>query len=204
MSQAATIAPAEVRNAAPMSVMDAIRGRRSVRAFQKKRVERATIRTLLEAAVLAPTAMHAEPWAFVVIQHPGILARLAKRAQASLVEEIGRLPPEHRRGLETFESEEFDALYGAGTLVVICARGEGSFADADCWLAAENLMLAAHAMGLGTCVIGCSVAALNAPEWKDELGLPADVIAVAPVIVGFPEGETPATSRKAPEILAWR
>jgi hypothetical protein len=87
---------------------------------------------------------------------------------------------------------------------VIYARPMGPFVVADCWLAAENLMLAAHALGLGSCVIGSAVGALNAPEVKLELGIPADSTAVAPVIVGTPKGEWPATTRKPPQILGWR
>lgn len=62
---------------------------------------------------------------------------------------------------------------------------------ADCWLAAENLLLAAYAQGLGTCVIGFAVSALNTPEWKAELKIPAEMTAVAPMIVGVPAGVTP-------------
>src|SRR5512135_568937 len=97
MSQAATIAPLEAPGAAQASVMDAIQGRRSVRSYRKTRVGRAAILTLLEAAVRAPTAMHGEPWTFLAIQDPDVLARLSARAKASLVEEVKRLPPEQRR-----------------------------------------------------------------------------------------------------------
>lgn len=51
-------------------------------------------------------------------------------------------------------------------------------------MAAQNLMLAAHAMGLGSCVIGSAATALNVMEIKDQLGIPADTTAIAPIIVG--------------------
>lgn len=86
-------------------------------------------------------------------------------------------------------------------LIVICADKTGPFVAADCWLAAENLMLTACSMGLGTCVIGSAVAALNAPDMKTELGIPEEVTAVCPIIVGVPAGEAAPTSRKAPRIL---
>ena len=74
---------------------------------------------------------------------------------------------------------------------------------ADCWLAAENLLLAACAQGLGTCVIGFAVSALNTPEWKSELKIPAEMTAIAPMIVGVPAGVTPPVPRKPPEIISW-
>jgi nitroreductase len=79
----------------------------------------------------------------------------------------------------------------------------GTFVTADCWLAAENLMLAACAMGLGTCCIGFAVPVLNAPDVKRELGIPADVTAVAPIIVGVPRDATPPVPRKGPDVLRW-
>jgi len=53
--------------------------------------------------------------------------------------------------------------------------------------------------GLGTCVIGSALPALNAAE----IGIPADDSAVAPIIVGVPSGETPLSLRKEPTILVW-
>jgi len=64
-------------------------------------------------------------------------------------------------------------------------------------------MLSAHAMGLGTCVIGSAAAALNLPDLKQELGIPPEAIAVAPIIVGKPRGETGPSARKEPQVLAW-
>ena len=80
----------------------------------------------------------------------------------------------------------------------------GPFVAADCWLAAENLMLAACARGLGTCVIGFAVSALNTPEWKTELKIPVEMNAIAPIIVGVPVGETALVPRKQPEIVIWK
>jgi nitroreductase len=88
--------------------------------------------------------------------------------------------------------------------VVIGAQVPGPFVAADCWLASENLMLAACAMGLGTCVIGSAVAALNLPDVKSELGIPATFSAIAPVIVGVPSGARLVTARKQPQVVVWK
>jgi nitroreductase len=95
-------------------------------------------------------------------------------------------------------------FYGAGTLIVICARRTDAFVVADCWLAAENLMLAATALGLGSCCIGAAVDALNSKETKAALGLPADVHAVAPIVIGVSAGVTAAVPRREPEIVSWK
>lgn len=185
-----------------MSVTEAIAGRRSVRAFEPTPLDRSTLQTLLEAAVRAPTAMHEEPWQFVVVQDRDRLQWLSARAKAFLSAEVRRLHPE--RHLDPLAQPDFNVFYDAGTLVIICAPADRPFAVADCWLAAQNLMLVAHAMGLGTCVIGSAVHTLNEPEVKQDLGIPADTTAVAPLIVGVPRGTTAPSARQPPRIVAWR
>ena len=107
------------------------------------------------------------------------------------------------RGLDAFSQPGFNVFYDAGTLIVICARPLGPFVVADCWLAAENLMLEARGRGLGSCVIGSAVAALNEPATKRDLGIPADSTAVAPLIVGTPRGglaEEPPPAARDPRL----
>ena len=188
-----------------MDMITAIQGRRSVRSYAPEKLDEKTIRHLLEAAVLAPTAIHEEPWAFVVLQDRNILKRISDRAEASFSEEARRLYHERgRRHPDRFSNEDFSIFYDAGTLIVICGKTPGKFVGADCWLAAENLMLAAHSMGLGTCVIGSAVQPLNAPDIKAELGIAEEMTVHVPVIVGVPLEIPPPTSRKPPEILFWK
>ena len=53
-------------------------------------------------------------------------------------------------------------------------------------------------------MIGFAVGALNTPTWKMELGIPPEMTAIAPIILGVPAGETPAVPRKQPEIVSWK
>jgi len=188
-----------------MTVAEAIDARRSVRAFAADAVDRTSIRGLLAAAVRAPTAVHGEPWAFVIIQDHATLQHLSDRAKPLFVDAVHRTDPD-RGGyaLDVFTRPDFNIFYGAGTLIVIGTTTAAPFAAADCWLAAENLMLAARAMGLGTCVVGSALGALNLPDVRSALGLADDYVAIAPIIVGVPAGATPAVPRKDPRILIWK
>jgi len=191
------------RPVAGMTVLDAIEKRRSVRAYGTESLDRAAIDALLHAAVRAPTAMHAEPWAFLVIQDRDTLRRLSDRAKPLFVDEAKRANLDRGgHALHIFERPDFNVFYDAGTLIVIGAESHTPFAAADCWLAAENLMLAACAMGLGSCVIGSAVAALNLAEVKRELGIPEAYSAIAPIVVGVPAQDAPATGRRPPRIVA--
>jgi len=198
------------RDPGPLSALDVIFSRRSIRAYTGERVPRETVRALLDAAVSAPTAVHLEPWAFVVVQDARILRQvsdIAKRIwQDSLDERALHFDhgSEGERFTEAMANPRFNVFHDAGTLVVICARPLGPFVEADCWLAAATFMIAAHAMGLGTCCIGSAVGALNRDDTRHVLGMPADVTAVVPIVVGVPAPDAPrASSRKAPDILAW-
>lgn len=188
-----------------LSLLDGINQRRSVRSYVPAVLDDVGICALLQAAVRAPTAVHQEPWAFAILQDETILRRLSDRAKLSLValaahhttDRGGHLP-------DAFLRPDFNIFHDAGTLIAICTRLVSDFTVADCWLAAENLMLAAHAMGFGTCVIGSAVGALNTPEGKEDLGIPAAYTVVAPIVVGVPRDRGAPTARKAPNILAWK
>ncbi|HVC21755.1 MAG TPA: nitroreductase family protein, partial [Vicinamibacterales bacterium] len=181
------------------------------RSYTGDLLDRSVVRSLLDAAVRAPTAMHAEPWMFVVVQDGRLLEQLSDRAKAAWAAEARRFQDLHRTKGEgpaggfadRMASPGFSVFYDAGTLIVICGRAREPFAAADCWLAAENLMLAATALGLGTCCIGSAVSMLNESDIKATLRIPPDVTAVAPIIVGVPKGVTPSVPRKPPEILYW-
>lgn len=187
------------------TILEAIHARHSVRAYAPTPIDSATVETLLDAAVHAPTAMHEEPWGFVIVQDTALLQRLSDLAKPLFVEEV-----RHRNAqgaghsFDHFTRPDFNIFHGANTLVIICAKPLGQFVTADCWLAAENLMLAASAIGLGSCVIGSVVAALNIHKVKTELGIPDEYTAVAPIVIGVPGGDTVVTSRREPRVLSWK
>ncbi len=195
-----------------LSALDAIFTRRSVRAYTGERIDAATVRSLLDAAVQAPTAMHGEPWAFIVIQNAETLKRISDRAKGHWATEAARyrdLHPAAAGSLQggfaaRFAAPDFSIFYDAGTLIAICAKTTGPFVAADCWLAAENLMLAAAALGLGTCCIGSAVPALNSADTRTELSLAAGLEVIAPIVVGVAREPGQASGRNDPEIVCWQ
>jgi nitroreductase len=196
----------------PLSVLDAIYTRRSVRSYANQRLDEATIRTLLDAAVQAPNAMLEQPWLFVVVQDRTLLRSLSDLAKTLWTQAPAFRPSLHGHASTAPPSAiaarvldpAFDIFYAAPVLIVICARHPDDFITADCWLAAENLMLAACALGLGSCCIGGAIPALNTPEGQRLLGVPEDVTAVAPIVVGAVAGAVGPAPRRDPEILCWR
>jgi nitroreductase len=182
-----------------MELNAAISGRRSVREFTSQPVASETIRTLIDAAVHAPNAVNQQPWTFTVVRDQTALARISDDAKRHMLTTV---PPS--RHSDYFRSRlgdpNFHIFYHAPVLIIISAIEQGPWIVEDCALAAENLMLAAHAAGLGTCWIGFAQSFLNTPAGKKALDLPAGWVSVAPIIVGHPKGTTAAVPRKEPAV----
>jgi nitroreductase len=179
------------------TIFETILGRRSVRSFAPRKVEPAVLKTLLEAAVWAPTALHKEPWGFVIVQNKDILKNISDLAKPLFIEELKKFGTRE----DVLKHTDGNLFYDAGTLIIICGKTNGHLPVADCWMAAENMILAACAMNLGSCVVASALPAMNLPEVKSTLGIPTGFVAVAPVIIGYPKAETAPSSRKAPLIL---
>ncbi len=182
-----------------MDLQQAIRSRRAVRAFTSEPVERALLTRLIEAAIQAPSAVNEQPWFFTVIEDPTVLARISTESKAHML-----AAPPHGVSMGHFEQRlrdpKFDIFYHAPALIVISSVAADQWAVENCTLAAENLMLAACAEGLGTCWIGFAQRWLATPAGKAVLGVPAAYLPVAPIIVGHSQGVPPPVPRKPPEI----
>lgn len=186
-----------------MGLMEAIFKRRAVRKYADRELEAKIVRQLLDAAVQAPSAMNLQPWAFAVFHGRRLLRDHGERAKQHLVATYPTMFELHSRS-ELYEDANYDIFHGADTLIVIYATAGRLNPNEDCCLAAENLMLAAHGLGLGTCPIGFARPWLNLPEVKRELGVPEEYTAVFPVVVGYPAGPTEPTPRATPNVVSWK
>jgi nitroreductase len=188
---------------AELTIFETILARRSVRSYLAKKVDKVVINALLQAAVRAPTAIHQEPWAFVIIQDKEVLHDLSDRAKPIFLAEA-----RHNRetytyeDLDIFDNPDFNIFYDANTLILICGDTTTPFVSADCWLAAENIILAACAMELGTCIIGSALPALNTPEVKLHLHIPDKFSVIVPIIAGYPNDAIAPAVRKNPVIFS--
>ena len=182
-----------------MDLEQAIYSRRAVREYKEESIGRPVLQKLIGAAIQAPSAVNEQALLFSVVQDPGCLTLISREAKAHLQ----KAPPQNlalHRLHELRDDPNFDIFYHAPVLIVIASATQSRWAVENCALAAENLMLAACAEGLGTCWIGLSQGWLATPEGKAALGLPADCLPVAPIIVGWPKSPSPPVPRKEPQI----
>ena len=185
-----------------MELMNALYTRRSIRKYKNTPVPKEVISKLLEAATLAPSGSNSQPWSFVIIQDQELLKKYSDRAKVLCLSSLKDKPDPHDYR-KILSSPDFNIFYNAGTLIIIYSS-EGATSYGDCCLAAQNLMLAAHSEGLGTCWIGFSIALLNDKDFKTELGIAQNLTAVAPIIIGYPEFTPSAYNRNPPCILVWK
>ena len=99
-----------------------------------------------------------------------------------------------------------DCARYAPLLVIIFGNKKSLTADWDCAMAAQNMMLAAHSRGIGSCWIGLAMPALMDETILEELGAPPGYKAVAPLIFGYPHGKTATAipERREPEVKLLR
>jgi nitroreductase len=142
-----------------MDVFEAIQKRKSTRAYEKTRVPEETLRKILEAARLAPSAMNRQPWHFIVVTGSEKREELSKGVFAKFLAE---------------------------TPVVIVACGDTKASPDWCLIdvaiAMENMVLAATAEGLGTCWVG----SFDENQVKALLKIPENLKVIALLAVGYP------------------
>ena len=160
-----------------MELDEALKNRRSTRAFAKKDVPEGMVRALLEAAILAPSAGNLQSRRFFVVRRED--ARAALAAAASGQEFIHEAPV----ALVVCADSSIARRYGE--------RGAELYSILDCAAAIQNLMLKAHALGLGTCWVG----AFDENEVARILNLPANLRPVSIIPIGFPNEQPRAPSR---------
>ena len=151
-------------------------GRRSIRVYAPGDVSEAAVAQLLQAAMAAPSAVAKDPWRFVVIRKRETLTTLSGILSNGTM------------------------LNSASLCIAVCADLDAahdhqlSYALQDCSAAIENLLLAAHALGLGACWLGVHPREERIRRVKAILDLPEPVIPVACVALGHPgEEKAPRT-----------
>jgi len=191
------------------AVCELLRSRRSIREFDSRRPDRDRVRRLIEAACWAPSNHNRQGWKFIVFEDPRTIARLASDVRGCLVGRLAQAPPAAARHAE--EVLGFSTGFAKAPVVILAmhkhsaavgdallAGATGPLASGEALstaMAVQNLLLAAHAMGLGACVM---TAPLLAGEVWSALGdLPTGFEPTCLVALGYPAG-IPAPPRRKP------
>lgn len=154
------------------TVLDAMKTRRSIRRYKPDAVPQELIDKIVEAGTFAASGHGEQPWLVVQLTDPATRDRL-RRANARVMG----------------QSEDADPFYGAPVWLIVLAERANTNHVCDGALMMGNMMLAAHALGLGSCWINRAREEFDMPEWKEwlrSIGIEGDYEGVAHLALGYP------------------
>lgn len=169
------------------SVLDVIKARKSIRAYQDKSLPEDVIKTILEAAKHAPTARNMQELEYKVITNKSLIdkmnAGIAKAMQSEGLPLKG--PPGAKPNF----------FYGAPLVIIITAPQDNHWASGDAALAAQNIMIYATSIDLGTVFIGMARLIEKDKNLRKDLNIADNMTVAACVICGYP-AEDPQLKEK--------
>mgnify|MGYP002771773806 FL=1 len=164
-------------------IFETIMHRRSIRRFAPKQIEEAALQQILQAGLYAPSAGGRQGVIFAVCQDKAVNERLGKikRANSHFRMSTATSFVSHEQPSIVDDTKLTNAFYDAPTVITMFAPKNFLFSAEDCAAAAENMMLAADALGVGSCYIGQGWTAFADPYGQEILrqwGIPTDRYAV--------------------------
>ena len=172
-------------------VLSNIMARRSVRKYLDKPVEHDKLEVIVRAGINAPSGMNRQPWIVRVVEDQQLIADVNEVFKRNNPEQVARDP-------------NFKNMFrNAPNLICVCTPAEGG-GELDAGLLGENMMLAAQAMGLGTCCLGGPVRFLNtnadARFFLDRLDIPEGYKLNYILAIGYPDEQPEAKPRDASKV----
>jgi nitroreductase len=187
------------------SIFANIYARRAVREYKPDDIPDETVKELIKAGVYAPSALNEQPWRFVVIKNPGLIKKCSDRAKKLWLDSI-KVPVDEETGelVSLVSDPGFNIFYDAPLLIFIFTRRGADSPEIDCALAAENMMLGARSLDIGSCWIGLAAILGSDRELLREIGVPGDHRLMSQLIFGYPAGkDIEVPGRNTDVILNW-
>ncbi|MBQ4399232.1 MAG: nitroreductase family protein [Bacteroidales bacterium] len=175
-----------VDNEVKDNAIETIMTRTSIRSFTDRAVSADTVEMLLRAGMAAPTAVNLQPWHFVVVND---------RAK---IDELGG------------NGRQSQMWHESPLVIVVCGNMEKAmegvgqaFWVQDCSAATENILLAAHALGLGAVWTGCYPIEERVANISQVLGLPEHIVPLCAIVMGYPNESPQPKDKWKPENVSY-
>ncbi|MDX1776375.1 MAG: nitroreductase family protein [Desulfobulbales bacterium] len=189
-----------------------MRSRRSCRNYQKKEIDRQMLDDLVRIGTTAPSGTNAQLWTFTILagrrevislgeQMAGYFRGLNRMAEKSWLRFLAKFFAGDalgnyyrcyyetvRQGLLLWDRDSLDTLFhGAVAAILVGGKKSASTPMEDALLASQNILLAAHSLGLGSCMIGFAVEAIRRDkEIRRNLQIPEDELIYSVIALGYP------------------
>ena len=207
-----------------------ILNRRSIRLYKKDQVPEFMVKRILEAGRFAPSAGNCQPWKFIVLREPELIdgvtetvIKVCKMFKTTLdyrrpgfswlrpLSKImirGRyndLAPIPFGAISLIAERKLGLFHGSPTVIIIFKDVRGvSNPDLDCGIAGQNMVLAAHSMGLGTCWVGFTKVAFQyTNKWKKRFGIKYPYKFANSLAIGWPVGEPDGIVGRQTNLVDW-
>ena len=174
-----------------MELKKCIMGRRSIRDFESRKVPEAKIKEILKAGAMAPSARDAQPCRYIVIESREKMLKAAEKVK----KKMGLLG----LGARLAEKAKIkkDVIFYEAPLLIIVVAEKGAWTEADCNLAAHNMMLRAYDLGIGSCYIGLMNLISKEKKMMRELGVKDSQEIYCPIVFGYPKKWPKQRNREA-------
>jgi len=204
--------------------------RRSVRLYKKAQVPEFMVKRILEAGRFAPSAGNCQPWKFVVVREPEIIDGMTETvvgecrtlrqmldyrrpgfvwlrplAKALIRLRHSDLHPAPFGAICLIADRRLSLYHGAPTVVFIFKDVRGvSCPELDCGIAGQNMVLAAHSMGLGTCWVGFAKLAFDRTDkWRKRLNIEYPYKFASSLAIGWPRGNPDGMIERQTHPVDW-
>lgn len=171
-------------------VMKNILTRRSIRTYKEDQISDNQLNCIIEAGKYAPSGSNSQTWKFTVVQNKEKLEQLNSLVRKAFkdLEVEEKTYRSKKSGKKSAESDSYKFYYNVPTLIIVSNDREYSNCMADSAAAIENILLAAHSLGLGACFINqltwfCDNKDLR--KYLTEIGIPENYVICGSVAVGY-------------------
>ncbi len=213
------------------SVEEVILTRRSIRSFKNQPLPNFMIRRILEAGRFAPSAGNAQPWKFVVVNSPEIIAEMEKDAvkitklfmwlfdytrssfRRKFVKPFAKMfirlyknefHPVPFSLMRNIAMDEAPVFHGAPTMILLLEDKRGvSNPPTDIGICGQNMVLAAHSMGAGTCWIGLVKLLMYYRKWRKFFNVKYPYTLKDCIVLGWPKYPADGLVPREKQIVEW-
>lgn len=180
-------------------VIQNILTRRSIRTYKEKQISDEELNVILEAGKCAPSGGNSQTWRFTVIQNKEKLEQLNSLVRAAFrnLEVDEKTYRSKKSGKKGAENDNYNFYYNAPTLIIVSNDREYSNYMADSAVALENILLAAHSIGMVACYINqltwfCDDK--NVRKSLTDIGIPENYVVCCSASIGYNSGNIPKIS----------
>ena len=151
-------------------ILEIIKSRRSIRNYKNEKIKDEEILKIVEAGRWAPSASNNQPWRFIIVQNVELIKKIGDACKILTINSFVEKAP---------------------LIIIIYTEKKHRWVELDCGICAENMMLEAHSIGIGSCFVG----AFKENKIKEIINLPEDFNVVGLITFEYKENEKEPTLR---------